>query len=213
MQVSAALRRGFDRVVTGEGGQLMAVFSALFLFIGTPAIVDGAPESRLVLGIINTAAIILSMMVAAVAFRTFTDYNPVTGLSAAMDGSLGFATAHLLVGTVVATVIIGLGFILIIPGIYLFISLLFWPVIVATADEDLMDAFRQSWSVTQEYKWQLLLLVSGIVVVAAVANLFAGIVALVTPQFLQLVLFSALNAFVVVFGIASVSDAYTQITS
>ncbi len=211
MQAAAALWRGFDRVVKEGGWRLVGILAVLVLFAGIPVVITSG--SRFLVGIITVVAFLLSMMVAVIAFQVFTDYDPTAVLTLSIDDGIGFETIHMLAGIIVSTAIISIGFLLIIPGIYLLVSLLFWPVRVATEREDVLDAFRKSWGMTQGRKWSLLFLVLGILVVAVVANIFVGVLALVAPPVIQLALFSTVNAFVIIFGIAAVSDAYTQITS
>lgn len=216
LDASAALRRAIDRVVTRRGVWLMAAFFLIdVVFIGVPsAVLDAsqAVSNAFAIGVTSLIGFVVTMFVTVIGFRVFTDYSVATSLWEHIDDGVGIATVHLVVGSIVAAVIITLGFILIIPGVYLLVSLLFWQVFVAVEGDDFIDAFRGSWGLTEGQKWSVLFLVLGLFMVLLLINIFGGIIALVLPGLLlKSVIVSALNAFGMVFSIVAVADAYDQL--
>jgi len=90
--------------------------------------------------------------------------------------NLGMPFLNLLIGGILFSVAVGLGFLLfIVPGIFLLVSLFFWTVYVAVEDENFIDAMKSSWSLARGNRLSLLLIVLGIAAVWIFASILVGI--------------------------------------
>lgn len=216
MEVAVALRRGVDYTVSRTGSAFMAVFLLLdFLFAGVPSILvdtTAAVSNLFATSMAALIGLILSMTVTVVAFRMFAAYDLAGPENRYDTRRIGAATVNMVVGALVAAILIGIGFILIIPGLFLLVSLLFWPAFVAIEDQDFMDAFRHSWRMTAGHRWRVLLLALGILLVLVMIGAVTALFTFVTPgRLVPAFIVSAANAFTTVFSIAAVTDAYTQL--
>jgi hypothetical protein len=218
MEVAAALRRGVDRTVSGTGSAFMGVFLALeFLTVGVPPILfdtAAATSNVFATAAAALAGILLSIPITVIAFRSFAASGPADPAAGYDTHRIGTATVNMVAGALAAAIIIGLGFILIIPGFFLLVVLLFWPVIVAVEDKDFVDAFRTSWQLTAGHRWNITLLVLGILTVLLLTGAVTALLSFIVPgRIIPALIISAANAFTTVFSIAAVTDAYTQLTA
>lgn len=215
LEVLTALRRGFDRLLTRSGLMLVgAMFVLDLVFISIPAalVSPTVTPNAFMMGVLGIAGGILALAVVAVAVRVFLQNETRTIPRELIRDRIGVATMNLVLGQIAATVIIGIGFFLIIPGIYLLVSLVFWYIFVAAEDEDFIDAFRQSWVLTRGHKWRVLALIIGIGAVFVAFQLVVGLFALLLPGiFFPSVLAGVVAAFSTIWGVAVTTDAYTQL--
>jgi hypothetical protein len=129
--------------------------------------------------------------------------------------NLGMTFLNLFIGTIVFSLIVGLGFVLlVIPGIFLLVSLIFWTVYVAVEDENFIEAMKSSWNLAKGNRIDLLLIGVGTVIVGLLATVIAGIpgaiAGTVSPQLSALITMAA-NAFGTVFTLATLAHAYRQL--
>jgi hypothetical protein len=129
--------------------------------------------------------------------------------------NLGMTFLNLFIGTIVFSLIVGLGFVLlVIPGIFLLVSLIFWTVYVAVEDENFIEAMKSSWNLAKGNRIDLLLIGVGTVVVGLLATFIAGIpgaiIWFVGPGLSALITMAA-NAFGTVFTLATLAHAYRQL--
>jgi len=122
---------------------------------------------------------------------------------------LGRLVVSTLAVTLVMTPPIVLGFLLIVPGLYLAVSLQFTVFAIATEDAGPLTAFRRSWTLATGNRWRLL----GMLVVAALIGLASGLgtlAAAISPAAGQVVAAIATAAAVVVtYGV--LADAFRQL--
>lgn len=214
LQVGEALRKGYDTVVARSGVMLVLVFAVVnLIFLAGPASILGPvqnPTNAFALGIGGLIGVIISTVVLVVAIRTITAEEREMIPEAFYRRQLGTATINLLLGEIVAAVIIGLGFVLIIPGLYLLVSLLFWQIFVAVENEDFIDAFRSSWALSADNRWSILFLVVGVLVVLigiqAVNLLLSAVVSPAAP--LINAVFTSVGT---VYAVGAVVAAYNQL--
>ena len=120
-----------------------------------------------------------------------------------------------LLNSIVASVVVGLltmiGFVLlVIPGLFVLVSLLFAAVYIADRDENVLDAIRDSWGLASGNRWQLFGLVL-VVFVGFFAVSFPLDFLLPTGSTLSLVASTVLNTVLVVYQLAVITDAYRQL--
>jgi len=153
-----------------------------------------------------------SFVVVAAALRTF-----VTGETGTVPGeyvtrNLGWMLVNYFVGYLVFAVALWVGFLLlVVPGLILLVSLYFWYVLVAVEDQNFVEAFRNSWSLSVGNRWQLLGL--GLIVMV-VGSVFYGVLFLldsVLSPWITLVAFSVVLAVFGVFSAATTARAYVQL--
>ncbi|MFB6141713.1 MAG: hypothetical protein ABEJ30_00040 [Halorientalis sp.] len=162
--------------------------------------------------LLSVATALLLEAVRVVAIRVFageaTDRFP----RQAARRRLGVATLTAFVAGVVASLLTGLGLIfLVVPGLYVALSLLFVRQEVAVADKGLVAALRGSWALAAGDRWELL----GLAVVLLVVSLLGGLPAFVV-QFVGLFAVASLlsvlvGAVTTVFTIAVLTRAYVQL--
>lgn len=135
-----------------------------------------------------------------------TDYfkrNAVLTLLNLIIGGLAFGLA----------VFLGLIF-LIIPGVFLAVSLIFWNVYVAAEDQNFIEGFRNSWDLARGNRIELFLLGLVVVVIGLVVGIAFEIpttlLGFLSPT-IGALLSQVVNAFTTVFGLATLVSAYNQL--
>ncbi|PSG98749.1 MAG: hypothetical protein BRC29_01315 [Nanohaloarchaea archaeon SW_7_43_1] len=129
--------------------------------------------------------------------------------------NLGLPFLNLIIGGLVFGLIVGVGFmLLVIPGIFLLVSLLFWTVYVSVEDENFIDAMKKSWNMAKGNRFDILLIGAGTLVIGLAAGIVAGIpgalVGTISNPLGALVGMTA-NAFSTVFTLAILARAYRQL--
>jgi hypothetical protein len=125
--------------------------------------------------------------------------------------NLPLAVLNGFVGGIVAGVLIGIASLfLLLPGIFVAISFLFFRQEVATADKNFIEALSGSWALTSGNRIELFVLVLILVVIAPIVSLVIGLLGSSTPVAL---LNTAVTSVVLVYTVAVVSRAYDQLRS
>ncbi|MFB6282474.1 MAG: hypothetical protein ABEK59_00875 [Halobacteria archaeon] len=125
------------------------------------------------------------------------------------------AWINLFVGGIVFGLILGLGFLaLLIPGIFLLLSLYLWMIYVAVDDENFVSAFGSSWETAKGHRWSLLgmfaALTVGQFIINAVGLGFSRLVAIASPV-VGGVVFTAFVAFTALFTFSVYASSYRQL--
>lgn len=231
LQIGRALHDGIVRTFARNGLLLVAVMLVLgaLNLLAYNSLVSGfvpdvpnqptmpleptLPISPAVAGVALAVLYLVTFVVTAVALRTFVGEETRTIPREYVTRNLGWFLLNYVVGNVVFTVVVTIGFVfLVIPGVFLMVSLYFWIVYVAVEDENFVTAFRDSWRLTRGNRWSLLGL--GLVVVAGGTVLFGVlfVAALVLPAWGTMLLYAAILAVYGVFGFATAARAYVQLT-
>lgn len=129
--------------------------------------------------------------------------------------NLGLALVNFIVGSIVFALAVGIGFILlVIPGIFLLVSLIFWQVYVVEEDQNFIEAFQSSWELTSGNRFKLFALGIGALVVGFAISVIFGLpsalLGFLSPGIGALVS-NIGNAFVTVFTLATLANAYRQL--
>ncbi|EMA56855.1 hypothetical protein C451_00195 [Halococcus thailandensis JCM 13552] len=117
--------------------------------------------------------------------------------------------------SIAAGIIVGLltmiGFvILVIPGLFLTVSLLFTTVYIADEDEGFISAIRDSWSLTSGNRWRLFGLFLVVMVLFMIVSFASGLAVPSGSPFSQ-VITAVLTTILVVYQMAVLTDAYRQL--
>lgn len=121
------------------------------------------------------------------------------------------------VNSIIAGIIVGfltmLGFVLlIIPGLFLMVSLLFTTVYIADQDENVLTALRDSWSLASGNRWRLFGMYLAVLLLFFVITFVIGFV-LPGNSILSLAASTLMNTVMVVYMMAVITDAYRQLLS
>lgn len=126
---------------------------------------------------------------------------------------LGWTVLNLIAGTILYGLAVTVGLVLLVlPGIYLAVTLFFFNYEVVVEGENAVDALANSYSLTAGNRLQLLLLGVLFVALGLVVSL-AGSPTLVPGRLLPVVLGAAVTAAFGVYGVATAADAYRQLTT
>ena len=175
LQVGSTITNGLRRVASRNGLLLILAFATVGTawqvafnsavaaslppeFGGQLAPTVDAPLP--VLAAVTVALFLVLPVLSVVAIRTFvagaTDRIP----RAFVTRRIVWVVANLLVGGVVLGVLVGLGtLLLVIPGIVLYVALLFMAVFIAVEDENFVAAMADSWRLTRGSWLRLLAIV------------------------------------------------------
>lgn len=238
LDIGDALREGAERTVARTGLLLMAGFGVLGLAtvllqqtffewyfalaaeMGATGPAFETPPMPLALdvpiGVVAAGMLVTAVVAEAyriVAVRTMVGDHPDRIPLDLATRNLPLATLNGVVGGIVVAILVGLGSILVLPGIFLAISFLFVRQEIAVEDRNFVDAMVNSWELSSGSRLELLVL--GIVwitgfVVAAILSAALGMVVPPTSPVGPLigVLF---RIPLVVFVVATASRAYVQL--
>lgn len=126
---------------------------------------------------------------------------------------IGRALLSALVISVVLTVVIPIGFaLLLVPGLFLAVSLQFALFAVAVEDTGPLQALRRSWDLASGNRWRLLALVVLFGVLGAIGGTVGPLLGLVSPSVGQFASLVVNSVFVVtMYGI--IADSFVQLRS
>ena len=119
--------------------------------------------------------------------------------------------------SIVAGIVIGfltmVGFVLlVIPGLFLTVSLLFTTVYIADEDEGFISAIRDSWSLSSGNRWRLFGLYLVVMILFMIISFASGL-AVPAGSALSLVISAVLTTILLVYLMAVLTDAYRQLRS
>lgn len=232
LQIGAALKSGGSRVASRTGALLTvgylvlyavyqtgynALLNALYARIGIDAGIT-APVSLptpVAAAVVGGCLLGLSYL-GVVSIRTF-----VAGERDAIprefytDGVV-WAVANLFVGGLVTLVLVTVGFaLLLIPGVFLLVSLVFVAMYVAVEGDDFVTAMRRSWALARGNRWSIL----GLVLVVAALGFALGIgfgvanvvATLAGYEILVPLIAAVVVAPVTMYNVAAVAAAFEQL--
>lgn len=167
----------------------------------------------LLAGLLSLIIGIATLVVSIAAIRVFVSDETERLPREYFTHNMGWAAVNFIVGAIVFGMAVMLGFIaLVIPGIFLLVTLAFWSVYVASEDQNFIESFRSSWGLTRGHRLKLLLLGIAVFLAAVVVNaVFSiGFVAGATVGF---VLAQVASAVVTVFSTATLATAYNELNA
>ena len=166
-----------------------------------------------VAGLLSFVLAIASLVVSIAAIRVFVSDETEHLSREHFTRNMGWAALNVFVGAIVFGLIVGLGLVaLVIPGIFLLVTLAFWTVHVAVEDQNFVQGFRSSWALTRGHRFSLLLLGVAVVLAALAVDIVFGLGA-IAGSTIGLVVAQAGSAIVTVYSTAVLAAAYTELTA
>jgi hypothetical protein len=236
LDIEAALRGGFDRLVARNG----LLFAGLFAVLGLVASLLSAdlsaalysqyvpaaqaqaqsqvgPRLGLPLAVAGGGLLVLMLaqLVASVAaIRTFVSDERRRIVGSYFTRRIGWVALNLVVGGFVFGFVVVLGFVaLILPGLFLLVSLFFWNFHVAVEDESFVAGLSTSWSLTKGNRLRLFALGVIVVVLSMIVSMAGSAAGVAAPEIVSVVVSSLLSGPLAVFSTATGADAYNQLRS
>ncbi|MFB6309184.1 MAG: hypothetical protein ABEH35_07630 [Haloarculaceae archaeon] len=236
LNIGPALKSGIDQLISRTGAVLLLAYVALYAVyqsafnglllvayqrMGLPTEEAALPmplDAPLpVLGAIVLATLLVMTYWSVVAVRTFVAEQRQRIPREFLTHRPVFAVGNLLVGGIVLTILLAVGFVLlVVPGVYMMVAFLFMTVFIAVEDDNFVTALKRSWSLTDGNRLDLFLLLLvvmalGFVVgfgfsLAQMAVVFVG-----ASEALLLAANVVLIAPMSLFNLAVVAAAYNQL--
>ena len=154
-----------------------------------------------------------SFVVVAAALRTFVTEETDTIPTEHFTRNLVLMLVNLIVGGIVYGIAVAIGLVLlIIPGIFIAVSLFFWNVYVIVEDQNFVESFQNSWALTSGNRLMLFVLGVVVVIVVAVVGGIFGVATAVLPGIVGLAFAQIGSAFTSVFAVATAARTYLQLT-
>ena len=170
----------------------------------------GLPSS--IAGLLSLLVGLVTAVVVAAALRTFVTDETQVVPGEHFTRNLLWMLVNLIVGGIVFGIVVGIGFVLlVIPGLFLLVSLFFWNVYVIVEDESFIEGFQDSWQLTKGNRLMLFLLGVLVVIIAAVVGVIFGIPQGIIGGFVGLAIGQIGGAFGTVFTIAVSARTYRQL--
>jgi len=233
VDISGLVAEGFDRTVSRNGLLLVAIFYLVGVpnavvtadlrrglaggtatspaTVPTPGLTPAAELglSVAVAGLLALALWAVSTVVTIGAIRTFLGADTETIDTSDFTRDLGWLFVNLLVGGLVFGLLVGIGvLLLVVPGVFLLVSLYFWNFVVVDEGANFVDGLERSWSLTSGERLELFLLGVVVAVVQLLVNVVFGLPGAVLPA-LAAPLFGQIgSAFGTVFVLATGARTY-----
>lgn len=200
--VSALFGAGVARYVPEQGfASPAAAADALFVL---PA---------LAAGILSIVVALASLVVSIAAIRVFVTDETERLPRGAFTRRIGWVALNAIVGGIVFGIAVTAGFVLlVVPGIFLLVTLAFWTVFVAVEDRNFVAGFRGSWGLTKGHRLSLLGIGVAVVLATVIVQAVFGIGMVAGPVLGGLVA-AVGSALTSVFSVAVLASAYTTLTA
>lgn len=176
VNITAVLKEGLRRMVQRNGLLLFGIVLALNI-VSTLVQIAVGPTSLLLAGIISLVIALASIVVSIAAVRVFVNEETDRLPREYFTRNIGWVFINFLVGGIIIAIVLTIGFVLlVIPGLFLLVALIFWQIYVAVEDESFIAGFQKSWALTSGHRINLF--ATGVVVFLAliVAGIVLGIV-------------------------------------
>lgn len=220
LSVGEAAASGFRRLVTPAGFGLFVAFAVVqyVALAATMTVFTGSLDVSLpyTLPLPGFAAALVALLgfialsvVGVVATRTFANARDGFDAERATEDLARRTLTYLAAGVIVGLAIFVGTILLVVPGIYAAVSLLFVPVFVAVEDDGLRAAIDHSTSLASGHKWRLF----GLLLVLAIA---LGVIGFVPDAFSavttgRIVAESVVNALDTTVSLGAAVNAYHQL--
>lgn len=179
----------------------------------TPLAIASVPS--VVWGILLVVALVANIWLAIGALRNLVNRNFDSLDQEMFSEELGMTALNMIAGSLVFSVAVVLGLLaLIVPGIFLMVSLLFWSIFVAVEGDSFIDALKNSWELTRGNRIDLFLIGLGVVaigflagIIMAVPNVLLSMASPAASALLSLLV----SAFGTVLGLVTLTEAYNEL--
>lgn len=230
LSIGGALSNGFERVLERNGLLLVAIVyvltiiesavgpkTAFTLTLPRAETIVVNPRPLLAIPVVfdallSLAVAVTSLFVTIAALRVFATDETETLPREAFTDNAGWTLLNVVVGVVVFSIIVALGFVaLVIPGLYLLSALFLWVVFVAVEDQNFVDALASAWKLTSGHRLRTFLLGVAFFAIALLVGLVIAIPGMVLGRY-GFLLTDLGQAFVTVFGHAVLVAVYQQLS-
>ena len=232
--IEAALRRGVNRTIARNGlllAGVLFVVSAVNAIVGLGVGRWVADRELIPMGfpvgpgvdaalfsvppavgsLVSLLASLATVVLTIGAIRTFVTDETERLPESHFTEDLVWPGLNFIVGAIVFGVIVGIGFVLlVVPGIFLLVTLVFWTAFVAVEGENFVEGMGSSWALTSGHRLRLFLLGVAVIVIEIVVSAVFGIGGL-AGGFVGVVFAQAGSALTTVFSLATLAAAYTQL--
>lgn len=236
INITSVLKQGYSRTVKRNGLMLMGIIFVISVINGvlgagvdrwveqqgfTAAGVQANPTilvPPLGAGLVSVVLSIALLVVSIAAIRVFVSNETERLPREFFTRNMVWAAVNVFVGMIVFGIIVALGLVaLIVPGIFLLVTLAFWTVYVAVEDQNFVRAFRSSWGLTRGYRVRLLVLGVAVILLTILVNIAFGFGEIASGSFagniVALVFAQAASAITTVFSTAVLARAYTELNA
>jgi hypothetical protein len=230
------LKQGYSRSIKQNGLMLMGIIFVISVLNGLLGVgitrwmagqqlasgaVQTNPTSLLppVLGGLVSLVLSIALLIVSIgAIRVFVSDETDRLPREYFTRNMVWAAINFVIGGIIFGIIVALGFVaLIIPGIFLLVTLAFWTVYVAVEDQNFITAFRSSWGLTRGYRLNLFVLGVAVMLLIALVNLVFGLGNLASGSLVgdivALVFAQVASAVTTVFSTAVLATAYTELNA
>lgn len=168
------------------------------------------PISATMAGVLSVVVFLVLQVITIVLIRVMTADSP-TITSETYTRRMGWVVLNSIVGGIVLGILSMVGFILlIIPGLFLTVSLLFTVIYIADEDENFFSAMKNSWSLASGNRWRLLGLYVAVFIAYMILSIVLGLV-MPPASIVSQVVTGILSTILVVYLMAVLTDAYRQL--
>lgn len=175
----------------------------------TLPLVADLPLALLAVGL--ASSVFLAEALSILGVRMFTRTTTATVSTAALRDGLVLATLNGVVGGIITTVATGLGtLLLVIPGLFIAVSLFFVRQEVAVKNRNFVDAIAGSWTLTRGLRVEVFGLAALLFVINLLVSSPATVLFFIDPV-VATVLGVVVGSIATVFGIAVTTRAYAQL--
>lgn len=181
---------------------------------GAGAVGPGLGLSPITAGVLSIVVGLVLAVVGAAALRTFVTEETETIPGEHFTHNLVWMLVNLIVGGIVFGIAVAIGLVLlVIPGLFLLVSLFFWNLYVVVEDQNFIEGFQNSWALTSGNRIMLFVLGVVVVIIGGVVGLIFGAPRFLLPGIIGLAVAQLGSAFGTVFGIATAARTYKQLTA
>jgi MFS family permease len=165
----------------------------------------------LLAGVLSLVIGVTTLIVSIAAIRVFVTEETERLPREHFTRRMGWAVVNFIIGGIVFGIAVGLGFVaLVIPGIFLLVTLFFWTAFVSVEDQNFIESFRSSWGLTKGHRLKLFALGIAVAFIMIVVNTVFS-VGFVAGTLVGLVLTQVGSAVVSVFSTAALAVTYTEL--
>lgn len=171
VNIGQSISNGIDRTMSTTGFLVASLFFLIqfgsSLISATPVLAESTLEqadSLVVWGLVGGVLLfglglaVIGAIVQLGAARLLTRTRPELSRieTDAFTRNVVFGTLSLIVAEILSGIAVGIGFVfLVVPGLFLLVSFLFTPVVVAVEDRGPIEALSRSWNLAAGNRWQL----------------------------------------------------------
>jgi len=228
LNIGDAISTGVEKVTTTAGVQLGALYvvAVVLTTVGSQSITAafgpevpraGRPALALPIGVAGGVVVMLigfliAVVLSVIVFRTVAhDTSALDSIPAGVTEALPTTVLYLAVAGIIQGILVVLGLVLlVIPGLFVLVSLYFSQVYIAVEGEGPIEGLKSSWGLAKGDRLRVFGLVIVIAVVGVLTSMIGELVGVASPLLGSLASLVA-SGFLTVFTSAALVDAYYQL--